>query len=801
MNYDEFFIKATGIDKGPFDYQRRLAEGEKLPQLLDIPTGCGKTAAVVLSWLWRRRYADEETRKNTPRRLVYCLPMRVLVEQTRDECTKWLDNLGILGGEVDEDGYSPSWDDNSKINVTVLMGGEDRDEWDLHPEMDAIIIGTQDMLLSRALNRGYGMSKYRWPMHFGLLNNDCYWVMDEVQLMGVGVETTSQMDAFRRKLETFGNCNSIWMSATTDPKRLATVDKDDIGKIFGLSDRDLDNDQLNCRKKASKMISDLDFNLNKENKKKTYFEDLSERVLDDHRKGTLTIVIVNTVDRAQELFKMIKKDQRCPDKVSLLHSRFRKPDRDRKLGILDEDGDRLIISTQVVEAGVDIDSTTLFTEIAPWPSLVQRFGRCNRLGKTEDARIFVIDVEEGLEAPYEEDDIDVSRRNLQGLENASLQNLERIEYDPPFIVRPVIRKKDIQELFDTTPDLSGNDLDISRYVRDGEEKDVQVFWRHFKEEPPEDMERPHRDELCSVSIAKISKFLSKKGNNGFVWDGLDSKWRVLGKGEERPGIVIMLSTDLGGYDGALGWTGEKKKKNESIEVFDLAVGVNESNDSDRHTYTGEWKTVTDHCNEVSEFVGSLSQRVGLDSELTRKLKLAGLWHDIGKAHEAFQNVLIDKPDIQELYAKSVRYSNRTYFIKDGNSELERTHFRHELASALAYWKYSKDRKDDLASYLVAAHHGKVRQSIRSLPDENEPDDTDILFARGIWDGDVIPSVPGIMNEEVKIDLSPMIMGKGSWLEMSLRLQKEYGPFKLAYLEALMKASDEIVSRNSKGVSL
>ena len=41
------------------------------------------------------------------------------------------------------------------------------------PKRPAILIGTQDMLLSRALNRGYGMSRYRWPMHFGLLNNDC----------------------------------------------------------------------------------------------------------------------------------------------------------------------------------------------------------------------------------------------------------------------------------------------------------------------------------------------------------------------------------------------------------------------------------------------------------------------------------------------------------------------------------------------------------------------------------------------------------------------------------------------------
>jgi hypothetical protein len=52
------------------------------------------------------------------------------------------------------------------------------------------LIGTQEMLLSRALNRGYGMSRARWPIHFGLLNNDCLWVMDETQLMGSGLWTS-----------------------------------------------------------------------------------------------------------------------------------------------------------------------------------------------------------------------------------------------------------------------------------------------------------------------------------------------------------------------------------------------------------------------------------------------------------------------------------------------------------------------------------------------------------------------------------------------------------------------------------
>jgi len=70
------------------------------------------------------------------------------------------------------------------------------------------------------------MSRYRWPMHFGLLNNDCLWVLDETQLMGVGVETSAQLDGFRHLGEwaNTGNCPTWWMSATLDPDRLATVD-------------------------------------------------------------------------------------------------------------------------------------------------------------------------------------------------------------------------------------------------------------------------------------------------------------------------------------------------------------------------------------------------------------------------------------------------------------------------------------------------------------------------------------------------------------------------------------------------
>ncbi len=234
--FKEFFRTATynsnsaqGHD--PYPFQTRLATTKELPELIDIPTGLGKTDAVVLAWLWRRRFAGGEVRRATPRRLVYCLPMRTLVEQTAEKAKLWLENLGLFsekpGDEklADMSKCSP-WAENAdqektRIAVTVLMGGECKDEWDLYPERDAIIIGTQDMLLSRALNRGYGMSRYRWPVHFGLLNNDCLWVMDEVQLMGVGVETSAQMQAFCRSFGTAarhrGSSQALGWMATLIP--------------------------------------------------------------------------------------------------------------------------------------------------------------------------------------------------------------------------------------------------------------------------------------------------------------------------------------------------------------------------------------------------------------------------------------------------------------------------------------------------------------------------------------------------------------------------------------------------------
>jgi CRISPR-associated endonuclease/helicase Cas3 len=228
--FDRFFNGAFNGTTGhePFDYQRRLAGGDNgtdcRSQLINIPTGLGKTAAVMLAWLWNRVQLQNP---KWPRRLAFCLPMRTLVKQTEVEVQKWLrnllgkaDELGVVGQSLEDlkwlQTHSP----------VILMGGEDGGEWDIYPEKPAILIGTQDMLLSRALNRGYGMSRYRWPTHFGLLNNDCLWVMDETQLMGPGLWTSGQLDWMRNhRFSILKPCVTWWMSATNSPVFLDTPDR------------------------------------------------------------------------------------------------------------------------------------------------------------------------------------------------------------------------------------------------------------------------------------------------------------------------------------------------------------------------------------------------------------------------------------------------------------------------------------------------------------------------------------------------------------------------------------------------
>lgn len=765
MEFSRFFELATG--RAPFPYQRALAEGE-WPDLLDVPTGLGKTAAVTLAWLWRLHVGAS----GASRRLVYCLPMRVLVEQTCDVVQGWVARLQPVMRAVP--------------GVHLLLGGDADDTWDAHPERPAILIGTQDMILSRALNRGYGVSRYRWPVHFGLLHNDATWVFDETQLMGVAVETSAQLQGLRHRLGTLLPTRSLWMSATLGREQLETVDHPSPvagWRVQGLTDDDRQSPTVTRRTQSCKPLRRAAIAVSKAGAKP-----LAELIVEHHKPGTLTLVIVNRVPRAQELLQALRKLGRTEADSALVHARFRSHERRRGEELMLGEGDRIVVATQAVEAGVDVSARTLFTELAPWSSLVQRFGRCNRYGEHASADIFWIDIPTEVDAkPYEREALDRARALLEGLDDAGPDRLPR--QAPEAVVRPVLRRKDLVDLFDTTPDLSGNDLDVSPYIRDGDDTDVTIFWRPLGDTPPPDLPAPYRDELCAVSIGAAKDFARKQT----LWrfDALEARWRKALWSDVRPGLVLLASTDAGGYDESLGWLGTAGKKPVTA-VAPKEFASNRAMDDDRDTCVGRWVPLLEHLGDTAAEARAMTNALGLEPAVADAVETAAAWHDLGKAHEAFQSALPDAP-AGDVWAKSASPTARlVYRVQEGS----RPGFRHELASALAWLQTQTGHpRRDLVAYMVAAHHGKVRLSIRSMPNESAPAD-DRLFARGIWDGDPLPAVGGYLDEALPLSLSLMQLGEGSWLSRTLQLRDDadLGPFRLAILETLVRVADWRASR-------
>lgn len=789
MDFAVFFKSVTGND--PFPYQRRLGE-DVWPELLEIPTGLGKTAAVIVAWLYKRLHGDPET----PTRLVYCLPMRVLVEQTRENVNAWLQKA------------TPHFQGKgiSIPQVHMLMGGENDAEWAERPEEPAIIIGTQDMLLSRALMRGYGMSRYQWPVHFALLHNDAFWVYDEIQLMGAGLPTSAQLEAFRRRFKVARSNRSLWVSATLNPRWLDTVDMRphlENSRHLKLSPDEQVSAPVQKRRSAAKRLKKATTLLTAENQKQSaraYADALSKEILEKHVAGTNTLVVLNTVERTQAVLEAIDRQKPAAETL-LVHSRFRLRERQALNGKLsaspaENAPGRIIVATQAVEAGVDMTSRVLFTELAPWSSLVQRFGRCNRYGETNDtggADVFWIDFEPDakLESPYDAVAIADARIKLDGLESASAADLPATDAAAP--LHTVLRAKDFRDLFNTDPDLTGFDVDVSPYIRDADDLDVQVFWRDLAQ-GVDGQPQPVREELCRASIGQIKALIDrirKQELRAYRWDSLDGKWRPLTMQERvRPGLVLMFDVKSGGYSERFGLMPSQTKPVGSV-VAVIADGSLETIGDDWRSRLARNVELTHHLGDVEDAAARLCGSLGVIEEQTAVLR-ASRWHDVGKSHVVFQATMHDcplaeVPDKTPLLAKS-----------PSRGRHQRKNFRHELASMLAWLEHMGNEENaDLVAYLIAAHHGKVRLSLRAIPEEKEPDKPyGPRFARGVWEGEELPEVAISGRETVpatRLRLDLMELGEGemgpSWTARTQQLLDTFGPFRLAWLEALVRIAD------------
>jgi len=808
-SFEQAFSKLTGHDR-PRDWQSALAgRPECRSMTIRIPTGMGKTEGVMAAWAWNRLTRNGGDAA-WPRRMVWCLPMRVLVEQT-------LAVAHALVAHLPED---------SRPVVIPIMGGQDAGDWHLHPETPAILVGTQDMLLSRALNRGYGSGRARWPMEYGLLHHDALWVMDEIQLMDVGLATSAQLQAYRDQdnAKGFRPCQTWWMSATLQHDWLETADTQDRHARWISEPATVEPDSRNGGMwTISKSLETWECGVSGDETKCFVEKILKEHSKTDARdQGRVTLVVCNTVDRAIKTFKEAKEalpGKYLEGKLELIHSRFRPQERKRwraeflnRAACEQGDADRIIVATQVIEAGVDISANCLITELAPWPSLVQRFGRCARYGGSGRVLVVKRGEDEKTALPYAIEELENAWKALERIDDVGIDTLEQYEVSLtskdkellyPYEPKHLLLRREFDELFDTTPALTGADLDISRFIRSGDERDLQVFWREVSvDEPLGKKDHPQRDELCSVPFLKAREWLCehkkprlRKGMRAWVWDWLDGEWKPATREVLLPGRIVCVDAQCGGYSADEGFSLSSRKPvtlvTEKTVKPDPADMADADSDNDSLSVS-KWKTIACHAQEVADVVDQIAKDVGLAAEPAKLIVLAARWHDVGKAHPVFQGAIRgDHRPLNQDIAKAPDDSWLKPFgmyrtADDGDG---RPGFRHELASALALFalleRYKPDhpallgpwltvleamgtsppiRPEDrsirptameqavlnldaeqfnLLVYLVASHHGKVRGALHASPKDQDYVDRDGrgLPIRGVREGDTIPSIP------------------------------------------------------------
>jgi CRISPR-associated endonuclease/helicase Cas3 len=700
--FNNWFSTLTGHER-PRTWQCKLAEGSTCrDRLIRIPTGLGKTEGVLAAWSFHRLHrADDQW----PRRLVWCLPMRVLVEQTEQVARQLAERI--------PDARRPA--------VHVAMGGEDAGEWFLCPERPAIIVGTQDMLLSRALNRGYASARARWPMEFGLLNHDALWVMDEVQLMDVGLATSAQLQAFRGEDRGKGlrPCHTWWMSATLQPEWLRSVD------TAAHHGKWVSEPCTVTAAQRSGGLWDIRKSVTTEAIGPQDDRGFAQRVLAEHAGvtvgdyGRITLVVCNTVARACRIFDALRAAGRA-EGLELVHSRFRPAEReDWRERFLSRAActagvERIIVATQVVEAGVDLSAGCLITELAPWPSLVQRFGRCARYGGS--GKVLVVDrgCDEATAAPYRPEELDSAWEALQQLteQGVGIAALEAQEesLSPaarerlyPFKPSHLLLRREFDELFDTTPDLTGADLDISRFIRSGDERDLQVFWLDLaKDESPSAERHPHRRELCAVPFLTARDWLCgeetksnrkpklRSGIRAWVWDWIDGEWAGVTRVSLLPGRVVCVAAMCGGYRIERGFDPESRapvpiSQLEPIGPEQQAIEeADDKQDGEELSHLSGWKTIACHTAEVAAGIKEIATLLRLPQDLQDILEIAALWHDWGKAHPAFQGSIRadDRPKRNDLAKGPNNVWPKKHLYEYPDNSEKRPAFRHELASAL-----------------------------------------------------------------------------------------------------------------------
>ncbi|MFM2069038.1 MAG: hypothetical protein RLZZ584_3947, partial [Pseudomonadota bacterium] len=365
-SFAAFFRTVHGQE--PFPWQVRAAEqlARRQPMAVTVPTGMGKSALVDAA-VWAAAQGGW-------RRIAFVVDRRIVVDAVYERARRVgrvLDELrhdtvaselATLAGRVGE------------IQVVRLRGGVfGDDDWVLYPERLTIALTTVDQLGSRLLFRGYGVSPRRWSMHAGFFAADSLVVVDEAHLSGPFLQTLVSLR------DSGAGLALVPMTATPPAGWNADV--------LGLDAADLAVPTIQQRLHASKLAALCEVGTAEADFVRSAQAEVTRLLGEPGVRRVL--LVVNRVATARLCFERIKGEGVA---ATLLTGRVRPIERDGELARVlpliavgrtraDADTPLVVVATQTVEVGADLDVDALVSESAPVSALRQRFGRLDRLGQ------------------------------------------------------------------------------------------------------------------------------------------------------------------------------------------------------------------------------------------------------------------------------------------------------------------------------------------------------------------------------------------------------------------------------------
>ena len=410
MSFHDDFELLTG--KSPFPWQERLYAGwfsqGNIPKSCTLPTGLGKTSIIPI-WL----IALARSPGTMPRRLVYVVNRRTVVDQTTDEVQRIVQTLATEPGRELAELLNnlraipapPETDrQQSPLAVSTLRGQyADNREWSFDPCRPAVICGTVDMIGSRLLFGGYGIGFKSKPLHAGFLGQDVLLVHDEAHLEPAFQKLVTRIEKEQREFEKIQDLGwpELQVMELTATTRSGGDSTDPIANEppFKLDDKDFENQIVQQRFRAAKAITLHAV----ADEKKELAAKLMSLALQHQDSGLAILVFVRTVNDVNKVVSALRKSV-GNDKVQQLTGTMRGWERDQLAKsdpifarFLPEPnrsvaatGTVYLVATSAGEVGVNISADHLCCDLSTFESMAQRFGRVNRFGERADTRIDIL---------------------------------------------------------------------------------------------------------------------------------------------------------------------------------------------------------------------------------------------------------------------------------------------------------------------------------------------------------------------------------------------------------------------------